>query len=102
MANHRNTWKALADTGVDYWPVVTQGWDVTARNNPHEPWPPVRWAWPWGHVVTGNTPERFGELVYSARQFMATQPSQQEKVMVINAWNEWTCCCRRSGMGGGC
>jgi hypothetical protein len=40
--------------------------------------------------VTGNTPERFGELVYAARQFMAGQTGQKEKVMVINAWNEWT------------
>jgi hypothetical protein len=90
MANHEKTWRAIAETGVDYWPVVTQGWDVSARNHPYEPWPPVRYAWPWGHIVTGNTPQRFGELVTRARQFMATQSGQKEKVMVINAWNEWT------------
>ena len=89
MANHLKQWKALAESGVDYWPVVTQGWDVTARNHPYEPWPPVRWGWPWGHVVTGNTPKRFGELVYQARQFMATQKNSP-RVMVLNAWNEWT------------
>ncbi len=74
---------------MPYWPVVTHGWDVTPRNHPYEPWPPVRWAWPWGHIVTGNTPERFGQLVYAARQFMQSH-SHKPKVMVLNAWNEWT------------
>jgi len=90
MAKHVETWRAIGDVeGMPYWPVVTRGWDVTARNHPYEAWPPVRWGWPWGHVVVGNTPERFGELVHAARQFMAGQ-KQEERVMVINAWNEWT------------
>jgi hypothetical protein len=49
----------------------------------------VRWQWPWGHIVTGNTPARFGRLVRAARQFLATQ-EHPHKVMVLNAWNEWT------------
>lgn len=89
MAGHVKLWRAMGESGVPYWPVVTRGWDVAARNHPYEPWPPVRWEWPWGHTVVGNTPERFGELVYAARQFMAGQ-KQEERVMVINAWNEWT------------
>ena len=89
MARHVRQWQAMAECGAPYWPVVTQGWDVSARNHPYEPWPPVRWQWPWGHVVTGNTPERFGELVRAARQFVAARPSGP-KAMVLNAWNEWT------------
>jgi hypothetical protein len=89
MDKHIEQWKELAQCGMPYWPVVTQGWDVTARTHPYEAWPPIRWGWPTGQLVTGNTPERFGELVYKARQFMATQETPH-RVMVLNAWNEWT------------
>ena len=89
MAMHRQTWEGYRDCGLPYWPVVSQGWDVSARNDPGEPWPPVKWQWPWGHLVTGNTPERFGELVGSARAFLTTQPPTR-RAMVLNAWNEWT------------
>ena len=89
MIEHVRQWQAIAESGVPYWPVVTQGWDVSARNHPYEPWPPVRWQWPWGHIVTGNTPERFGQLVHAARRFLATQ-SKKPKAIMLNAWNEWT------------
>ena len=89
MESHVMKWQQMAKTGVPYWPVVTQGWDVSARNHPHEPWPPVKWEWPWGHTVTGNTPERFGQLVHAARRFVGAQ-TQKPKVIVLNAWNEWT------------
>lgn len=90
MLQHVETWLEMADAGVAYWPVVTHGWDVSARNDPAEPWPPVRWGWPWGHIVTGNTPQRFGELVYAARRFLGARPTAKPGVMVLNAWNEWT------------
>jgi len=89
METHVEKWNAFKDADVPYWPVVTQGWDVSARVHPHEVWPPVKWNWPWGHIVTGNTPERFGKLVKECRKFMASQ-NQKHKCMVINAWNEWT------------
>lgn len=89
MAAHAKRWQAMAESGTPYWPVVTHGWDVSARNHPYEPWPPVRWQWPWGHIVAGNTPERFGQLVHAARRFLSTQAAKP-KVMVLNAWNEWT------------
>jgi hypothetical protein len=89
MASHLDLWRQFLDKGIPYWPVVTQGWDVSARNHPHEPWPPVKWNWPWGHIVVNNTPERFGKLVKECRKFMSLQ-AHKPKVMVINAWNEWT------------
>ena len=89
MAAHVTRWQEFLEAGINYWPVVTHGWDVSPRVHPYEPWPPVRWNWPWGHIVTGNTPQRFGELVRAARQFMAKQ-THRPKAMVINAWNEWT------------
>lgn len=89
MLEHADTWLRFLKEDLTYWPVVTQGWDVTTRIHPFEPWPPVRWNWPWGHVVTENTPERFGQLVDACRRFMSLQ-RPHPKVMVINAWNEWT------------
>jgi hypothetical protein len=89
MEEHVLRWQSVAGGGLPYWPVVTQGWDVSARNHPYEPWPPVRWGWPWGHIVTGNTPSRMGQLVRAARRFLSTQQSKP-KVVVLNAWNEWT------------
>jgi hypothetical protein len=89
MLAHADRWMSFLEAGVPYWPVVTQGWDVSARVHPYEPWPPIRWGWPWGHIVTGNTPERFGQLVRDCRKFLSLQ-KQGPKVMVINAWNEWT------------
>jgi len=86
---HMDRWEEFRQTGIPYWPVVTQGWDVSARVHPYEPWPPKRWNWPWGHVVTGNTPERFGSLVRACRRFLSLQ-GQKDKVMLLNAWNEWT------------
>jgi len=72
-----------------YWPVVTQGWDVSARNHPYEPWPPVRWQWPWGHIVVGNTRRSSASWSAPAGAFLALQ-KKGPKAMVINAWNEWT------------
>jgi hypothetical protein len=90
ILGHEDLWMRFRDAGVPSWPVVTRGWDVSARNHPHEPWPPVRWEWPWGHIVVDNTAERFGTLVQSCRKFMSLQATQKTRVMVINAWNEWT------------
>ena len=89
MLTHADQWMKFLEVGEPYWPVVTQGWDVSARLHPYEPWPPVRWGWPWGHIVTENTPERFGKLVRACRRFLSLQ-QHTPRVMVINAWNEWT------------
>jgi hypothetical protein len=89
ILGHVAKWNEFLEASIDYWPIVTQGWDVSARVHPYEPWPPVRWQWPWGHIVVNNTPDRFGKLVRECRKFLASQ-KQNHKVMVINAWNEWT------------
>jgi hypothetical protein len=89
MLAHQDLWLEFLHAGVPYWPVVTQGWDVSARNHPHEPWPPSKWSWPWGHIVIDNTPERFEQLVRSCRQFLSLQ-THRPRAMVLNAWNEWT------------
>ena len=90
MKTHAKQWPQMAGAGLPHWPVVTQGWDVSARNHPQEPWPPVRGEWPWGHVIQDNTPERFAQMVYACRRFLSSQSSQTTRVMVVNAFNEWT------------
>ncbi len=90
MLAHAEKWLQFLEAKVPYWPVVTQGWDVSARNHPYEPWPPVRWQWPWGHIVVDNTPEKFGQLVRAARRFLSLQKGKGPKAIVLNAWNEWT------------
>ncbi len=89
MLAHQDLWMQFLRDGIPCWPVVTQGWDVSARNHPHEPWPPSKWVWPWGHIVVDNTPERFAQLVRACRQFLSLQ-EHRPPVMVLNAWNEWT------------
>lgn len=88
MIGHAKAWLEMAEAAVPFWTTVTQGWDVSSRNHVHEPWPPQRWEWPWGSIVQGNTPQRFGELCAAARRVLSGA-SEQNKVMLINAWNEW-------------
>ncbi len=65
------------------------GWDVTPRCQPDVPFPFAKPNYPYGHVVVGNTPERFGRLAKAARDFVAGDPKHPPAVFV-NAWNEWT------------
>jgi hypothetical protein len=89
MATHAQRWLDFKAQSLPYWPVVTHGWDVSPRNHPHEPWPPVRWGWPRGQIIQDNTPEKFGQLCQAARRYL-TSVTGSPKVMVLNAWNEWT------------
>ncbi len=76
-------------------PVVTVGWDATPRCRQNVPWPfPIspwanRHAYPYCHVVVGNTPERFEQLLRDAAEHIEHDPHQPFAVL-INAWNEWT------------
>ncbi|HNQ35253.1 MAG TPA: glycoside hydrolase family 99-like domain-containing protein, partial [bacterium] len=88
-AAHPARWREIAGAGLPCWPVVTQGWDVSPRNSPGEPWPPARWEWPFGALIPDNSPELFGRLCSAARRFLSGQPGPA-RVMLLNAWNEWT------------
>lgn len=41
-------------------------------------------------VVQGNTPERFGEALRSAKRYLDSSPELKTKLVTINSWNEWT------------
>ena len=89
MQAHAKTWNTLADTPLPYCPVVTMGWDVTPRCEHNVPFPFAKPTYPYGHIVVGNTPERFGRLCKAAADFVAANPKHPPAVFV-NAWNEWT------------
>jgi len=84
MAGHRELWARMRNEGLPYLPVVTMGWDATPRCRADVPWPfeqPYEYPYVW--VVTGNTPERWQQLLQEAR---ALEP----RAVLLYAWNEWT------------
>jgi hypothetical protein len=107
MQAHRDHWRLMQQSVLPHFPVVTMGWDVTPRCRTDVPWPfpPMRevprnhpfngpadagkHCYPYIHVVTGNTPDKFGQLCREAAQHSLQNPTPIPAVFV-NAWNEWT------------
>ena len=95
VAAHQSFWRKMQAAPLVLCPVVTMGWDVTQRCVPDLPWPfppsPAsgRHDYPYGHVVVGNTPERFGKLCRLAAEH-AGGCSPRPFAVFVNAWNEWT------------
>ncbi|GEM_PF-470328 len=56
---------------------VSPGWD----NEPRRPGQ--------GTTFTGSTPELYSEWLYSAARFVIDNHSVDERIIFINAWNEW-------------
>jgi hypothetical protein len=70
------------------------GWDVTPRCETTVKWPFPPSAgdsgqYPYGHIVVGNTPQRFGKLCAAALEHCGRHAPKPNAV-IINAWNEWT------------
>ena len=86
---HSDHWKAMAATTLPHCPMVTMGWDVTPRCEHQVPFPFAKAKYPYGPVVVGNTPERFGRLCKLAAEFAAASAANPPAI-VVNAWNEWT------------
>jgi hypothetical protein len=89
MEAHRQHWKKMLDGPLVNLPVATMGWDSTPRCRADVKWPFPKIEYPYGHVVVGNTPQRFEELLKDMAKF-AQQDPRQPFAVVINAWNEWT------------
>jgi len=95
---HRRHWRTLSRTPLTHCPVVTMGWDVTPRCEKTVPWPfppaPGKDThdYPYGHMITGNTPELFERLCRLAGEHVAAQPVGRRRpfAIFVNAWNEWT------------
>jgi lipopolysaccharide biosynthesis protein len=81
---YRRSYPAVARAALDshsadyrHYPGVCPDWDNSARRGPK------------ASMLVGSTPERFGAwLEAAARQVMA-DPDSQERIVFINAWNEW-------------
>jgi hypothetical protein len=79
--------KAMKTLPGPYYPVVTMGWDSSPRtvqseiydNKPGYPYLPVM----------EPTPDKFGKVLEATRDCLLNRP-QNERIMFINAWNEWT------------
>jgi len=94
MEAHRRHWKNMQTAQLVNIPVVTRGWDVSPRCRAEVPWPfqknrAGQVEYPYTHVVTGSTPERFERLLRDASQLVRNDPHAPFAVLV-NAWNEWT------------
>ena len=95
MEEHYIRWDRLTQTGLPHMPVVTMGWDVTPRCEKSISWPfPLsprtgKRNYPYGPVVTGNSPDRFGQLLHRGYEH-AVRAKPVPNAVLINAWNEWT------------
>lgn len=79
---------AVDELGKPYFPNVTVGWDSSPRACQSDIY--TNRTYPFMPVVEGNTPERFGEALRSAKQFLDSSPDLKAKLLTINSWNEWT------------
>lgn len=89
MQTHRDHWRRMSAADLPNLPVVSMGWDPTPRCRPGVPWPFTPQEYPYTSVITGNTPERFEQLLRDARQHAGNDPKNPPAV-TIYCWNEWT------------
>ncbi|MDB5278381.1 MAG: hypothetical protein JWR61_3336 [Ferruginibacter sp.] len=75
--------------GIEYYPNVTMGWDVTPRLVQSDKFDTFK-GYPWTPVFNGdNTPEAFQSALVKAKAFVDLK-NHQHKIVILNAWNEWT------------
>jgi len=79
--------KAADNAGKPYFPNVTVGWDSSPRACQTDTF--IQQGYPFTAVIEGNTPEKFGHYLESAKTFMDTS-GNRNKILTINSWNEWT------------
>jgi hypothetical protein len=73
---------------VPFLPVVCCGWDASMRGA-QAPSLIATPGFPWRPIVTGATPELFGEFMDEAIKFnMSMHP--RLNVVFLHAWNEWS------------
>lgn len=89
MESHKHCWGKIEAGGLEHFPSVTIGLDVSPRWN-RSIRPPMDFkAYSYEPIVVGNTPEKFGQLVESAVRQVSSN-NTCNKVIILNAWNEWT------------
>jgi hypothetical protein len=81
-------WSGYASSlSAAYHPNVSMGWDSSPRCD--------RAVWhtnsyPYTSVIVNNTPQQFQAALRRARTFVETSLDPSQRVVTINAWNEWT------------
>ena len=81
-------WEELAAqyTTLPYHPNVTMGWDPTPRTTQSDVFEPRGYTWT---SILQDDPEIFEEALRRAKEFVM-RPECKQKIVTINAWNEWT------------
>ncbi|MDR1284012.1 MAG: glycoside hydrolase family 99-like domain-containing protein [Opitutaceae bacterium] len=72
---------------VPYFPNVTVGWDSSPRTVQSDLY--QNRGYPFGSILAGNTPERFGRALRETRERLLASDAPL-KIITLNAWNEWT------------
>lgn len=89
--NSRTRWAAHATGPLPYFPVVSTGWDRSARCRNEAEFPWTETGYPYGNIITNATPENFEKLLREAKAYVERDPKKANTVY-INAWNEYTEC----------
>ena len=86
-----NYWPVIGSKypGIEYYPNVTMGWDVTPRLIQTDKFDTFK-GYPWTPVFNGdNTPEAFQSALIKAKEFL-DKKNYKNNIIILNAWNEWT------------
>ena len=80
--------RAIRKLPAPYYPVMTVGWDSTPRTIQSDTFLPG--AYPWFAVMEPD-PETFENALAKLRDLVSEHtPAHREKILFINAWNEWS------------
>jgi len=79
--------KMKKDFSEPYYPNVSMGWDSTPRTHAEDGF--GHFGYPFTHVISGNTPERFREALEKTKERLMREPAPH-RILNINSWNEWT------------
>ena len=89
LATAYETYRSTASEqlGKPYFPNVSVGWDASPRACQSDIL--TNATYPFMPVVQGNTPERVGQALSSAKEFLDAS-GLTTKLVTVNSWNEWT------------
>ncbi len=83
MESQKFCWGKIEEGGLPHFPSVTLGLDVSPRWSRAVRFPMDYKKLGYCPVCTGNTPERFGEMLSAALE-------KETPAVILNAWNEWS------------
>lgn len=88
IESHREVFRQCENRGLPFHPVATvSGCDNTPRWHPGAKFPLDFRNQGYEPIVTGSTPEKFGQTVRAALDCIAR--ADGPRMLLVNAWNEW-------------